>query len=233
MDPEFGFSSPRPRSFKLSPSDLVFLWQECRRCFYQKVVDGVPRPRSPMPKIFTNIDSLMKLRLNGRRTEELAPGMPPGLLDFGEKWVESVPIRISGFSTTVALRGRLDIAIRLDDGTHGVVDFKTAERRAEHVPLYGRQLHSYAWALERPAAGRFRLDAVRALGLLVFEPDAFSNQPGLGYLTGRLAWIEVPRNDAAFTEFLAQVVSVLDRPTPPLPSEDCAWCQRGLYERIA
>jgi hypothetical protein len=225
-------SPPRPRFYKLSPSDLVFLWQECPRCFYQKVVDGVQRPRSPMPKIFTNIDSLMKVRLNGRRTEDLAPGMPPGALDFGEKWVESTPIRVPGSSITVALRGRLDIAVRLDDGTHGVVDFKTAERRAAHVPLYGRQLHAYAWALERPASGRFRLDAVRTLGLLVFEPDTFSNQVGSGSLTGRLTWIDVPRNDGAFTEFLGQVVSVLDRQTPPLPNEDCAWCQRALYERI-
>ena len=226
-------SSPRPRFYKLSPSDLVFLWQECPRCFYQKVVDGVQRPRTPMPKIFMNIDSLMKARLNGRRTEDVAAGMPPGRLDFGDKWVESTPIRVPGSSTAVALRGRLDIAASLDDGTHGVVDFKTAARRAEHVPLYGRQLHAYAWALERPAAGKFRLSPVRALGLLVFEPHAFSDQAGFGSLTGRLAWIDVPRNDGDFMEFLKQVVSVLDRPEPPLPSEDCTWCQRGLYERIA
>lgn len=225
--------SPRPRLFKLSPSDLVFLWQECPRCFYQKVVDGVQRPRTPMPKIFTNIDSLMKRRLNGLRTEQVIPGMTPGYLDFGDKWVESLPIRIPGSSTTVALRGRLDIAARFDDGANGVVDFKTAERQAAHVPLYGRQLHGYAWALERPAAGRFKLQAVRTLGLLVFEPDAFSSQPGFGSLTGRLTWIDVPRNDGAFMDFLTQVVSVLDRPTPPPPSEDCPWCQRGLYEQIA
>jgi len=230
---ELDLSSPRQRSFKLSPSDLVFLWQECQRCFYQKVVDGVQRPRTPMPKIFTNIDSLMKVRLNGRRTEELALGMPPGSLEFGDRWVESRPIRIPGLSTTVCIRGRLDIAARLDDGTHGVVDFKTAERRAAHVPLYGRQLHSYTWALERPAAGRFRLDAVRTLGLLVFEPDAFSNQAGFGSLTGRLTWVDVPRDDAAFMEFLVQVVGVLDRPTAPPPSEDCGWCERALYQQIA
>jgi hypothetical protein len=43
-------------------------------------------------------------------------------------------------------------------------------------------------------------------------------------LMGRLTWINVPRNDPAFVAFMQEVVSVLARPTPPLPGVRCAWC---------
>jgi hypothetical protein len=36
--------------------------------------------------------------------------------------------------------------------------------------------------------------------------------------------MDVPRNDAAFLEFLTGVVTLLDGPTPPEPAEDCGLC---------
>ena len=57
----------RVHNWKLSPSDFAFLWEECRRCFYLKVVSDFKRPSTPMPKIFTTIDQLMKQRFAGRR----------------------------------------------------------------------------------------------------------------------------------------------------------------------
>jgi hypothetical protein len=48
------------QNWKLSPSDFAFLWEECQRCFYLKVVRQFYRPWSPMPKIFTKIDGIMK-----------------------------------------------------------------------------------------------------------------------------------------------------------------------------
>lgn len=48
------------KPWRIGPSDLVFLFEECRRCFFLKVTRGVVRPRMPMPKIFTRIDSAMK-----------------------------------------------------------------------------------------------------------------------------------------------------------------------------
>lgn len=42
-------------SWKLSPSDFAFLWEECKRCFYLKVVNGIQRPPLIMPKIFMTL----------------------------------------------------------------------------------------------------------------------------------------------------------------------------------
>jgi hypothetical protein len=79
-------------NWKLSPSDLVFLYEECQRCFYLKVRGLLTRPRTPMPKIFTKIDALMKAYLQGQRTDRLAVGIPRGTFEYAERWVESEPL---------------------------------------------------------------------------------------------------------------------------------------------
>ena len=65
----------------------------------------------------------------------------------------SKAISISGRSSTCYFRDRLDTLLKLDDGAYSVVDFKTLKRKSEHIPLYARQLHAYALALEKPAPG--------------------------------------------------------------------------------
>jgi hypothetical protein len=56
-------------NFKLTPSDFAFLWEECKRCFYLKVVHGFQRPFGAFPKIFTIIDAQMKNYYSDMRTE--------------------------------------------------------------------------------------------------------------------------------------------------------------------
>ena len=50
----------RQSNWILNPSDFAFLWEECKRCFYLKIVSGFRRPGGPMPKIFNIIDEQMK-----------------------------------------------------------------------------------------------------------------------------------------------------------------------------
>jgi hypothetical protein len=95
---------------------------------------------------------------------------------------------------------------------------------------YGRQLHSYAYALEHARPGSPSLNTVERLGLIVFEPDSFNNpQPGTGSLTGAVNWVEIPRDDAAYLKFLSELVSMLEEPCPPEASPNCNWCMyRGI-----
>lgn len=213
--------------WKLSPSDFAFLWEECQRCFYLKVALDFPRPRAPMPTIFTVIDEQMRQSLHGRRTDGVALGMPPGVFEYGERWVESETISVQTPDAILRcfVQGRFDTVVRLDDGTYAVVDFKTTERSAEQIPLYARQLHAYAWALEHPKAGELGLGPVTRLGLLVFEPAKFSPTGEASVaLSGGLTWIEVERDDGAFLGFLAEALSVLEKPAPPGGAPLCPWC---------
>lgn len=225
----------RPRrNWKLAPSDFAFAYEECKRCFYLKNVAGFQRPRPPMPKIFSVIDLQMKKCFSGKRTEEVAPGMPCGVIEYGEKWVQSEAISLPRRASTCFIRGKFDTVIKFDDGSYGVVDFKTSHRKDDHIPLYARQLHAYALALEKPAPGKFSVSPVSRLGLLVFEPMHFAESEGSALsLGGLLEWIEIPRDDAAFMAFLSDLVALLESPAPPPGSAACHWCQyRDTSRRV-
>ncbi len=215
-----------PTPWKLSPSDLTFLWDECPRCFYLKVVHKFNRPASPFPSIFGKIDLLMKTFFEGKSTQAMHPGLPPGKVLYGEKWVESQPISLPGRSAQAFLRGKFDTVVGFEDGSYGVIDFKTSTPKPEHVEFYGRQLHAYAHALENPAAGKFALAPISVLGLVVLEPvDLVEDPTGNGIFKNRLTWVPVPRDDAAFFHFMDLILSVLEQPEPPAPNEDCVWCK--------
>ena len=217
------------RCWKLCPSDLTFLWEECARCFYLKNVSGISRPRGIMPAIFNQIDAKMKACYLNSRTDEISPELPRGVIAYGEHWVQSEPLALPGRESTVVLRGKFDTAARFDDDTFGLLDFKTSVPRPESIERYSRQLHAYALAVEHPAPRAFALGKVSKLGLLVFEPDRFVQRHGKddhinGYFGGALHWIDIPRNDDRFLQFLDQVVAVLEQPAPPAPAHTCGYC---------
>jgi hypothetical protein len=58
-----------------------------------------------------------------------------------------------------------------------------------------------------------------------FEPDAFVHRRGGGFLAGDVRWIELKRDDAAFTALLDQVLSVLEQASAPPPSASCEFCR--------
>ncbi|MFC1878637.1 PD-(D/E)XK nuclease family protein [Chloroflexota bacterium] len=212
-------------NFKLSPSDLTFLWDECPRCFYLKVARNFRRPSMPFPSIFGRIDGLMKLHYEGKPTGELSAELPEGVVSFAEKWVTSQPITLPGHSSQCFLRGKFDTVVTFTDGSYGVIDFKTSKPKPYHIPFYSRQLHAYMYALENPAPGKFALSPISILGLLVVEPVGMSDTPGgqLAYL-GDVTWLECPRDDEGFMEFLDQVLALLERQTPPDANPKCGWC---------
>src|SRR5439155_7747883 len=149
-------------------------------CFYLKVMKGFRRPSSPMPKIFTNIDLQMKQCFAGKRTTLAVPTLPAGVFEYSEKWVQSTPIVVPGHASQCVIRGKFDNAIKFDDGSYGLDDFKTSSRNSEHVPLYSRQLHAYTYAVENAAPGCLSLKPISRLGLLVFEPGMFVHRETTG-----------------------------------------------------
>ena len=183
-----------------------------------------------MAKIFVIIDSKMKEYYNDKRTETIAPGIPPGQIEYSEKWVQSAPIAVPNYDSKFFIKGKFDTAFHFDDGTYGIVDFKTSERNEQHIPLYSRQLHAYALSLENPAPGQLELKPITRLGLLVFEPKIYTQgKTGMVGLAGSATWVEIPRRDDLFMTFISGVLDVLESPTPPEPSEDCKWCSyRGI-----
>jgi len=212
-------------NYKLSPSDLTFLYEGCKHCFVLKVKHGISQPSIPLPGIFSIIASLQKNHYSGRRTEEFCPQLPPGIVTLGEKRVQSAPIKFDDLESTCVIAGRFDVVAELDDGSFAVLDFKTGNPSEDKVDMYGRQLHAYAFALENPAQGALKLSPISRMGLLYFTPDQCEYTGNdCQVLSGRMSWHEVKRDDATFHRFLHEVVSLLDGPLPEPDPETCDWC---------
>lgn len=183
----------------------------------------------------------MKRHFRGLKADELIPEMPSGrfLCEEKDAWVESVPLSVSGHSAKVYIRGMVDCLLGMDDGTFGIIDFKTSNV-SHNLDIYSRQLHAYSIALEQPSeASELMQGRVTDLGLVVYEPQAFTTPTGKkigGALTGKLEYLKVPRNDDSFMAFLSDVLDVLTAPEPPPPpprnkyswanaKTSCPYCQ--------
>lgn len=226
-------ASPRAGSlaYKLSPSDLTYLFDGCKHCFVLKVRYGVPQPSIRMPGIFGTIAGIQKNYYSGKRTEDFCPQLPPGRVEYGEKWIRSTNITPEGCTGSCFINGRFDIVARFDDMTYAVMDFKTANPTEEKSELYGRQLHAYAYALENPAQGALRLAPVSRLGLIYFSPTSCALVNSTRQmLEGQIQWVEISRSDGGFMNFLAEVVRVLEGPLPE--PQMCTHCPHCCSQRL-
>ena len=211
--------------YRLAPSALTFLYEQCKRCYYLNVVHGIAPPSIALPSIFSKIAGLLKNHYDGKRTSDLHPDLPPGVVKYAEKQVKSRTIRFPGYNSSCFISGRFDIVIQFDDGSYGVIDFKTGKPHESKVDLYSHQLHAYSYALENPAPGALALSPVTKLGLLYFYPTEIS-QVSIERLSyeAEIQWIEIEKDEDGFLHFAEEVLGVLDKSELPESSPDCPWC---------
>lgn len=224
-----------PRCFTLSPSALTYLWDTCPRCFWLQAHGRVSPPRLPFPGVFSRIHEAIEDRFAGRCPTELDASLPTGRCVHGELHVASAPLATAA-GVQVAFRGRVDHLLAFDDGTWGVVDYKTVVLTAAQRRMYNRQLHAYAWSLERAVDARERRGPVERLGLLCLEPGAVSEyaRGDVVRLDLRPVWVPLRRADAAFQRFLDGVGACLAGPVPAAGA-GCSVCgyvaRRGREDR--
>ena len=228
---------------KLSPSSLTFLHDECPACFWHHY-NGRPRPATAFPKVFGALDNAQKDFFLGRSVKEVKKSLPAGVIQRGKR-VKSAAIALPGTAYRVQFGGDTDTILRFSRAGYGVCDFKTSAPSDDAAALYGRQLHAYAIALERPAGDALPLAPVSKLGLICFPPEGMidlpANQPARGrtkaahrtkptlarryaYRTSAV-WVEVERDDEAFLHFVAAAVRLITRRTMPRSAPNCGWCR--------
>lgn len=214
-------AAPKP-TLVIAPSDLTFLLQDCLRCFWLKVVAGIPRPSTPMPAVFTRLDRIQRAYFDGKDTSLISPTLPPGRLDCSDLRVLSNPITVG--ASSLRIRGALDGLITFNDGTHGVVDFKTSSPKEANHTRYSNQLHAYATALEHAEWRHQHSPKVTHLGLLCFDPVELRGPTPSWIYDIDVTWIPIPRDDPQFNDTLTQVGNLLAQPKPPEPTAGCQWC---------
>lgn len=221
---------------KLSPSSLTFLHDECPACFWHHY-NGRPRPATAFPKVFGALDNAQKDFFVGHSVKDIKKSLPAGVIEHGKR-VRSEAIALPGTSYRVQFGGETDTILNFSRAGYGVCDFKTSSPGEGASDLYGRQLHAYAIALERPAGDALPLAPVSRLGLICFPPDDMIELPNratksaakhgtakrYAYRTSAV-WVEVERNDEVFLNFVANAVRLITRPTMPRSAPNCGWCR--------
>ena len=206
------------REVRLSPSNLNYEDRRCDRCFAE-ATNGESWPQRPFAGIFAKLDSQQRRYFSDRSTSDIDPTLPPGTLHNGGR-VQSAPHTIGGVDFTI--RGSMDALLRFDNGSVGVVDFKSSTASPQLGDAYRPQLAAYQWALSRPASGD--PEEVSVAGLLVFAPESMvDTEQGRAYLVST-TWIPVEIEDGWFENFLGRIAPLIQEPKEAPSKTDCEWC---------
>jgi RecB family exonuclease len=186
----------------LAPSDLSYLYDRCPRCYWLKL-RGFVGPDDKLPGVFRDIDRAQKQGITIEAVREM--GIPATEF-IGRDKVASVPETFGG--TLLAISGYTDRRVRLEDGTLGIIDFKTSHPKVEHMARFWRAMSAYQYAIEHSQ----QPEEVTLLALLVFTPVTFKTSPkdvrSVAY-TGQLTRIDVDIDRPKFVKLLENIGTML------------------------
>lgn len=211
-----------PRDY-ISPSDLSFLWGECKRCMWLKYNKGLTRPGF-MPLVGP-MASFQEAAYQGASTKKVHKSLQSGEVTHWGEGVESVPLVVNGVESRWKIKGKYDIVATFKDGTHALIDCKvtTSEMKDDKVELYWPQLESYAFALENPAKG----DAITVseTGLLMWRVVGAESDLSKDFnFTCDKEYLSAGRQPEKYQKFIAKVVEMLDGDIPE-SGEKCTTCK--------
>ena len=212
--------------FKLSPSDFAYLYEECKLCYYLKIKQGIQRPFSPFPAVFTALNTRIQGALIGKDLRKLSSVLPSGIVESQEGFVESQLVP----NTQLFIKGKYDLLVRQPDGTYLIVDFKISQPSEEKIAKYQTQLQAYHYAFEHPQKGDIK--NITKLGLIVMYPDKTVFNDGKVVVEFPPKWLEVSIHKDSFLSFIYEVNSLFNGPTPN-ENPNCGWCRyRHLGEHL-
>ncbi len=204
----------------------------CPRCYWlARKAEGLPF--QIFPGIFSTLDSYGKKVVNGWFDRHGAA--PPWLAPLG-KITKSVPpphykkFFVMDEATGIVLRGTPDAIFKMADGSHAIIDYKTAKftgHQDELFPMYEAQLNAYAHIGERTG-----LEPVSQLALVYTEPVSDkaatgkdSNLTENGFrldFSANILPVKIKPN--LVPSLLKKAKKILDSPKPPIGLTDCEDC---------
>ena len=161
---------PDPIRISAKTLGAVAMPDFCPRCFWiQMHVEKLPF--QIFPGIFNSIDSYGKKLVHGWFDRHGSP--PPWLAKLGKIRGYRTPPHFTKFQvrdaeTSIHLRGTPDGILVLEDGSHLIIDYKTAKftkYQDDLFPMYEAQLNTYGYIGERCG-----LSPVSGLALIYTEP---------------------------------------------------------------
>lgn len=219
-------------AFKLSPSKLTFLYDECDRCFWLDAHGTWKRPYMPFPSIFSSIDRVMRAAYAGESSRFIDPDMPAGIIDTKGKRLKSAPVKVG--NSELMFSGALDALLNFDDGAIGIIDFKTSQPKPQNVELYRRQLMAYAHIYQTPVKGAPQ--NTTHMGLVCVTPETFHlKDRESASMTMKPTYQPIAVDWDWWDSFCLEVITLLEGDEPD-GKPDCPFCamHRALnYEKNA
>lgn len=222
---------------RISAKDLgaLTLPNFCPRCFWIKMHCSNKLPFQIFPGIFSSIDSYTKKVTNTHfaRYSQL-PSWLKELGDLGK------PVKVPHYSkfcvldekTEVLLSGMPDEILQKEDGSHFIIDYKTAKftkTQDSLLPMYEVQLNAYAYIGKRQG-----FDPIWGIALVYMEPQTDLTQDELdsklwedGFLMGFAGHVLQLKLEAEgkIPPLLEEVRRIYDLGSPPPGNQDCRDCK--------
>ena len=111
--------------FNYSPSEFAFGFESCKRCYYDKKVNGIEL-KVPFPGIFSKFDSLQKNFYHGKSCKTLTDKLEDGEIvgDYNKRLQSEILYDLKDRPFTMS--GYIDGYIKHKD-SFTIVDFKTTK----------------------------------------------------------------------------------------------------------
>jgi len=231
---------------RISGKDLgaLALPKACPRCFWIRRRVGGKLPFQFFPGIFSSIDAYTKRMVHG--WFDLHGCAPPWLSELGELSGYVNPPSSSKFhlldpETNILLTGVADGILVRPDGSHVIVDYKTAKFTGTQdalFPMYETQLNCYALIAES-----VNISPVTELALVYAEPvtgvepsDCSALQCGAGFdLAFAAKVLPVSLDTSRVKPLLRRARAIIDLEAPPPGVAGCTDCVQldGLLKLLS
>tara|TARA_B100000927_G_scaffold189526_1_gene152728 strand:+ start:55 stop:732 length:678 start_codon:yes stop_codon:yes gene_type:complete len=208
----------------LSPSDFAFGFDQCKKCYYDKIVNKV-KLNGMFPSVFSKFDRCQKHYYHNKNSKFLNQDLDDGIINTEKSDFMMVSTHLlDNKNRPFILRGKLDAFIQHKDYLT-VVDFKTTDMKIEKSKMYRNQLVSYALMLENPSKG-MKLGPVKKLGLFCFDPiSQLSHAVDNATVKMKTTYIDITRDDKAFYEYITKILDLIHGITKPESGEKCSTCK--------
>ena len=216
--------------YQFSPSELDYLPAKCVRCYYLLKVNKIKNENFP-PPVFSNFDVIQQAYFKNMNTNELTDQLPSGRI----MQKNEIPGKI--VSTTLKdnkgreflLGGRPDIVTAFDDGSYGIIDFKTTNIKEDKAENYRHQLEAYRQIFKNPGAIKKglipKLEPITQMGVLQFEPNKIISHNEQGaQINLEMSYSNLEMNESKFYKKITSIIDLLSQKELPEFNDKCSDC---------
>ena len=211
------------KMFNFSPSEFAFGFESCKRCFYDKKVNGIEL-KTFFPSMFSKFDSMQKNFYHSKSSKVISDELDEGEIISNYNKMLRSEILYDLKERPFTMSGKIDAYIKHKD-TFTIVDFKTTMINENKIGTYATQLQSYALIMEKPREGSLKLTPIKGLGIFCFDPSNISKANDKNCnIHMNTKWFNIPRDDGNLIKYITKIQDVLYSKEIPESGTNCGIC---------